>query len=171
VPLFEQQFKFFATIMQSNVILSNMIFEYTKFVELAIVFVLRNVDDKHTFSTINYMKSKLRNRLATNLDLVVRMHAQDVFTLQKISIPCCHHKLEWGKILVWVGVITFKNNFMIRLYIVWYLHESYLLHLNKFIGPRFFLSILLFVDMDLDTNMFCFVGSPSITIEKSLFID
>jgi hypothetical protein len=82
VPLLEQQFKFLVTIMQSNVILNNRFFEYMKLVELTIVFVLRNVNDKHTFSTINFMKSKLRNQLTTNLDLVVRMYVQDVFTLQ-----------------------------------------------------------------------------------------
>ncbi len=65
-----------------NVILSNRIFEYLKLIELAIVVVLGSVDDKHTFSTINFMKSKLNNQLATNLDLVVRMYDQDVFTLQ-----------------------------------------------------------------------------------------
>jgi hypothetical protein len=68
-----------------NVILNNRIFEYMKLIELAIVVVLRNVDDKHTFSTINFMKSKLKNQLATNFDLVVRMYAQDVFTLQYFS--------------------------------------------------------------------------------------
>jgi hypothetical protein len=40
-----------------NVILNNRIFEYMKLIELAIVVVLGSVDDKHTFSTINFMKS------------------------------------------------------------------------------------------------------------------
>jgi len=53
-----------------------------KLIKLAIIVALRSVDDKHTFTTINFMKSKLKNQLAINLDLVVRMYAQDVFTLQ-----------------------------------------------------------------------------------------
>jgi hypothetical protein len=57
------------------VILKDRIFEYFKLVELAIVVVLGNVEDELTFYTVTFMKSKLRNRLTTNLDLVVRMHA------------------------------------------------------------------------------------------------
>jgi hypothetical protein len=65
-----------------NVILKDTIFEYFKLVELAIVVVLGIVEDELTFYTITFMKSKLRNRLSINLDLVVRMYAQDFFTLQ-----------------------------------------------------------------------------------------
>jgi hypothetical protein len=53
-----------------------------KLIELVIVVLLGSVDEKHTFYTINFMKFKLNNQLATNLDLVVWMYAQDVFTLQ-----------------------------------------------------------------------------------------
>jgi hypothetical protein len=69
-------------IKKSNVILNNRIFEYMKLIELAIIIVLGSVDDKHTFSTINFMKSKLKNQLITNFDLVVGMYVQDAFTLQ-----------------------------------------------------------------------------------------
>jgi hypothetical protein len=66
----------------SNVILKDRIFEYFKLVELKIVVVLGSVEDEHTFFTITFMKSKLRNRLITNLDLVVKMYVQNFFTLQ-----------------------------------------------------------------------------------------
>jgi hypothetical protein len=52
-----------------------------KLVELAIIDVLKNVENKCTFSIINFMKSKLRNQLITNVDLVIRMYAWDLFTL------------------------------------------------------------------------------------------
>ncbi len=64
-----------------NVILINRIFEYFKLVELAIALILKSVEDEHAFSIVTFMKSKLRNRLTTNLDLVIRMYVQDFFTL------------------------------------------------------------------------------------------
>jgi hypothetical protein len=57
-----------------NVILRNMISKYFKLIELAFVVVLRNVEDERIFSTITFMKSKLRNLLTTNLDRVVKMY-------------------------------------------------------------------------------------------------
>jgi hypothetical protein len=45
----------------SSVILKDRIFEYFKLVELAIVAVLGSVEDEFTFSTVTFMKSKLRN--------------------------------------------------------------------------------------------------------------
>jgi hypothetical protein len=66
----------------SNVILKDRIFEYFKLVELSIVVILGNVENERLFSTITFMKSKLRNQLTINLDMVVRMYAQDFFTLQ-----------------------------------------------------------------------------------------
>jgi hypothetical protein len=66
----------------SSVILKDRVFEYFKLVELAIVAVLGSVENELIFSTVTFMKSKLRNQLITNLDLVVRMYVQDFFTLQ-----------------------------------------------------------------------------------------
>jgi len=66
----------------SSVILKNKILEYFKLVEFAIGVIRGNVEDECTFSTIIFMKSKLRNHLTTNLDLVVSMYVQCVFILQ-----------------------------------------------------------------------------------------
>jgi len=66
----------------SSVILKNKILKYFKLVEFAIVVVVGNVEDECTFSTIIFMKSKSRNHLTTNLDLVVSMYVQCVFILQ-----------------------------------------------------------------------------------------
>lgn len=65
-----------------SVILKDMISKYFKLIELLIVVVLGSVRDEHTFSTVNFMKSKLRNLLTTNLDQVVKMYAHEFFTLQ-----------------------------------------------------------------------------------------
>jgi hypothetical protein len=67
--------------MVNSQILKLKMFELFKLVELVIVMVLGSVEDERTFSTLTFMKSKLRNRLTTHLDLVVRMYAQDFFTL------------------------------------------------------------------------------------------
>jgi len=65
----------------SNVILKYRIYEYSKLIELAIVAILGSVENERTFSTITFMTSKLKNQLTINLDMVVRMYAQDFFTL------------------------------------------------------------------------------------------
>jgi len=70
----------------SNVILKDRISEYFKLVELTIVVILGSVENEHSFSTITFMKSKLRNQLTINLDMVVKMYAQDFFTLQIFPI-------------------------------------------------------------------------------------
>jgi hypothetical protein len=45
----------------SSVIVKDKIFEYFKFVELTIVVVWGSVEDQCSFSTVTFMKSKLRN--------------------------------------------------------------------------------------------------------------
>jgi hypothetical protein len=71
------------------VILKDKIFEYFKLV------VLGSVEDERTFFTVIFMKSKLRNRLTTNLDLVVRMYVHDFFTLQTFSFQIAI--TDWNK--------------------------------------------------------------------------
>jgi hypothetical protein len=57
-----------------NVILINRISEYFKLVELAILLILKSVEDEHAFSIVIFMKYKLKNCLTTNVDLVVKMY-------------------------------------------------------------------------------------------------
>jgi len=45
----------------SNVILKDIFKKYFKIVELATITILRNVEDEHAFSTITFIKSKLKN--------------------------------------------------------------------------------------------------------------
>jgi hypothetical protein len=47
--------------LASNVIVANKLLEYLKLIELAIVMVLDNVEDKRNFSNVNFLKSKLWN--------------------------------------------------------------------------------------------------------------
>jgi hypothetical protein len=66
--------------MANSQILKIKMFEFFRLVELVIVMVLGSVEDERTFSTLTFMKSKLRNHLTTHFDLVVKMYAQDFFT-------------------------------------------------------------------------------------------
>jgi hypothetical protein len=71
------------------VILKDKIFEYFK-----LLVILGSVEDE-TFSIITFMKSKLRNQLTTNLDLVVRIYVQDFLTLQ--TFPFHTAITDWNK--------------------------------------------------------------------------
>ncbi len=70
-------------------ILKDKIFEYFE-----LVVILGSVEDE-TFSIITFMKSKLRNQLTINLDMVVRIYAQDFLTLQ--TFPFHTPVTDWNK--------------------------------------------------------------------------
>lgn len=55
-----------------STILTHKLFEYMKLVEIAIVQVLRFVENKHTFNMISFMNNKLWNRLNNHLDLCTK---------------------------------------------------------------------------------------------------
>ncbi len=56
--------------------------EYVKLDELVMVRIVDSVEEEKCFSTLAFMKSKLRNRLTTHLPLVVSMFAQQFYILQ-----------------------------------------------------------------------------------------
>lgn len=60
----------------------NRLSEFIKVAEVAITAILGSVEDERTFSTLSFMKSKVRNRLAGHLDACVKLYAQDFFTLR-----------------------------------------------------------------------------------------
>jgi hypothetical protein len=69
--------------------------EYIKLAEIAVVLVLGSVEDERTFSTLSFMKDKLRNRLQTHLPLVVSMHNQSFFDIN--TFPYEEAYSEWKK--------------------------------------------------------------------------
>ncbi len=79
----------------SSVIMKDRISKYFKLVELTIVAILGSVEDERTLSTVTFMKSKLRNWLITNMDLVVRMYAKDFFTLW--TFPFHTAIIDWNE--------------------------------------------------------------------------
>jgi hypothetical protein len=56
--------------------------EFLKVAEIAIAMVLGSVQDERTFSTVSFMKSRLRNRLTTNLELTFAFKSQSFFSLE-----------------------------------------------------------------------------------------
>jgi hypothetical protein len=56
--------------------------EFIKVAKIATVMVLGSVQDERTFSTVSFIKSKLRNRLTTHLPLVVGIKCQNFYNLQ-----------------------------------------------------------------------------------------
>jgi hypothetical protein len=50
--------------------------EFIKVAEIAVTTVLGSVEDERTFSTLGFMKSKLRNRLGSHLGTTVKMFSQ-----------------------------------------------------------------------------------------------
>jgi hypothetical protein len=65
--------------IEASGLLRQKLSEFMKVVELAVVTVLGSVEDERTFSTLSFMKNKLRNRLSIHLPHVVTMYGQDFY--------------------------------------------------------------------------------------------
>jgi len=65
-----------------NALMLNRLSEFIKVAEIAICAVLGSVEDERTFSTLSFMKSKLRNRLGGHVDTCVKLFSQEFFTLE-----------------------------------------------------------------------------------------
>jgi hypothetical protein len=70
----------------SNALLASKLLEFVKIAKVATVTILDFVEDEQTFSTLNYMKSKVRNNLDDHLNLIVRMYGQSFFDLKTFPI-------------------------------------------------------------------------------------
>jgi hypothetical protein len=62
------------------------------------VMVLGNVEDKHIFSNLCFVKSKLWNHLTTHLNLIVWMHVQSFYNQESFLfyIVICEARLQYG---------------------------------------------------------------------------
>ncbi len=68
------------TKLATNQLLFHRLSKWLKFIELSMAIIMGSVEDERCFSNQGFMKSKLRNRLTTHLDLVVKMFVQKSFT-------------------------------------------------------------------------------------------
>ena len=79
--------------IEASGLLRNKLSEYMKIAELTVVKVLESVEDERTFSTLSFMKNRLRNRLSTHLPLVVGMHVQEFYGLSNFPYDAPYD--EW----------------------------------------------------------------------------
>jgi hypothetical protein len=56
--------------------------EYGHLAQLAIAIPIGSVENERTFSAMKYLMSPTRNKLSTNLNVVVRLFAQNILTLK-----------------------------------------------------------------------------------------
>lgn len=66
--------------------------EYFKLANLAMVTLVGSVEDERTFSNLAFIKNKLRNRLGANLDTIMKLYAQDFFTLESFPYGDAYDK-------------------------------------------------------------------------------
>jgi hypothetical protein len=88
----------------SNALLASKLSEFVKVAKVAAVTILASVEDEHTFSTLNYMKSKVRNNLNDHLDLVVRMYGQSFFDLK--TFPMQDAISKWKDVKVHYATVA-----------------------------------------------------------------
>jgi len=77
-------------------VLQSTLSKYFKLVKITTVQVLGSMEDEQTFSTLYFMKSKLRNKLNEHLHVVVRMYSQTFFTLENFMYNVAFE--EWQKL-------------------------------------------------------------------------
>jgi hypothetical protein len=90
--------------LSSNALLASKLSEWIKVVEIATVTTLGSVEDERTFSTLNYMKSKVRNNLQEHLDLVVQMYGQNFYDLK--SYPIYDAISKWKEVKIRYGTLA-----------------------------------------------------------------
>jgi hypothetical protein len=80
-------------ILSTSRVISCSFPKYFELVEIAMVQVLESVEDEWCFSSVAFCKSKLHNRLITNLGLVVRMFSHKFYTLH--NFPYVEASTQW----------------------------------------------------------------------------
>lgn len=69
-------------VLDSNNSLTENFGEFLKLAEMALVHVIGSVEDERLFSSVAFLKSKLRNNLNEHIQVVVGMFSQRIFTLE-----------------------------------------------------------------------------------------
>jgi hypothetical protein len=79
--------------VSQNTLMTQRLSEFIKVAEIAVTAVLGSVEDERTFSTLAFMKSKLRNRLGSHLDTAVKMFSQPFYNQE--SFPYSLALTHW----------------------------------------------------------------------------
>lgn len=74
----------------SNGMLSFSLSKFIKVTGIACVQVLGSTEDDRTFSTLTFIKNRLRNRLTTHLELAVAMFAQKFYTIDNFPYSAAY---------------------------------------------------------------------------------
>jgi hypothetical protein len=69
-------------VLDGNSVLVQNFSEFIKLAEIAVVHVIGSVEDERLFSSVKFLKSKLRSSLMVNLEVVVGMFSQHIYTLE-----------------------------------------------------------------------------------------
>jgi hypothetical protein len=76
--------------LDANIALTSQFSEYVKLAQIALVHVLGSVEDEQCFSSLIFLKDKLRNRLLSDhLSVVMGMYGQQVYTLENFPYDDC----------------------------------------------------------------------------------
>lgn len=72
--------------LSNNALLVSKLLEFLKLAKIAVVTILGFVEDERTFSTLNYMKFKVRNNLQDYLDLVICVYGQKFYEFKSFPM-------------------------------------------------------------------------------------
>ncbi len=75
--------------LKTYCILRRSLLEFLKLAKFAIVQVLGLVEDEKTFSTLSFMKSKLKNYFNKHLHTITRMYSQTFYILDTFPYGTC----------------------------------------------------------------------------------
>ena len=67
-----------------NALLFSKSFEFHELAEMVVVQIMGSVEDERVFSTLSFMKMKLRNKLTDHVDLTVCMFCQNHWQLDNL---------------------------------------------------------------------------------------
>jgi hypothetical protein len=84
-----------------NALLLNKLSEYFKLADIAVTAILGSVEDERTFSTLTFLKNKVRNRLQGNLDTCIKVFSQTWYSLE--SFPYTEAFDHWREARERVG--------------------------------------------------------------------
>jgi hypothetical protein len=88
--------------ISASTYLSNSLHAFGKVAKIAVVTVLTSVEDERTFSTLSWMKSKVRNRLNGHLDCTLRVFSQPWFSVT--NFPYQQAVDHWESVVARRGV-------------------------------------------------------------------
>jgi hypothetical protein len=73
--------------------------KFIKLAKIVAIQVIGSMEDECTFNILSFMKSKLKNRFTSHLDLVIRTFSQHLYTFEKFPYDLAIEK--WKEIRAW----------------------------------------------------------------------